>query len=69
MDDTKILVKAAHELYDKLSIIQMMYTERQTAICKIIEFYGPQDLKKIDKYLNIIDKLYELEDSDTFNWE
>jgi hypothetical protein len=64
MDDLEMLVNAAHDLYEEISIFEAMdASDRQTAIDNIIEYYGPQDMGKIEKYLTIIDKIKAWEEN------
>lgn len=63
MDDIENLVYTAHDLYNEFSIFEVIDSDRKDAINKIIEHYGPQDLKKIEKYLTIINKIKVWEES------
>ena len=51
------LIWQAHALYGKTSIFEVMDVDRNAAIERMIEIYGPADLERIERYFAVLDRI------------
>jgi hypothetical protein len=61
-DPYEELVKKAHTLFNRTSIFDVMDVDRATAFLRLIDEYGPPDIKRIEQYLSILDRMRKIED-------
>jgi hypothetical protein len=58
MDQIDFLIDRAHRLFDKTSVFEVIdLSTRQEAVKVLREFYGQVDDEKVDRYLEILDRL------------
>ena len=58
MDQIKFLVDQAHDLFDEISVFDVIdLPTREDAVKRIVELCGPVDMGKVDRYLSILDRL------------
>jgi len=57
-DQIEMLVEQAHRLFGKTSVYEVFdLSNRREAIRTLVEFYGPVDMGRVDRYLFILDQL------------
>lgn len=69
MDQIESLVDRAHRLFGETSVFEVIdLPSRKEAIRTIVKFFGPVDVEKVDRYLDILDRLRrEIGESETKN--
>ena len=57
-DQIEMLVDQAHRLFGRTSIFEVFdLSNRREVIRTLVEFYGPVDMGKVDRFLFILDQL------------
>lgn len=52
------LIDLAHDLIDEISVFEVMeLPTKKEAIKVLVDLYGPLDVGKVDRYLEIIERL------------
>lgn len=60
-DQIEMLVEQAHCLFGESSIFEVFdLPSRREALRILVEFYGPVDVEKVDRYLFILDQLRDV---------
>ena len=49
------LICAAHAIFSENSVHEVIDLDRQSAVERLIDFYGPEiDMEKVDRYLAVV---------------
>lgn len=57
-DHIEHLIDLAHDLFDEISVFEVMDLPTKKEASKVfVEFYDPVDMGKVDRYLDILDRL------------
>ena len=66
MDQIEFLIDQAHDLFDEISVFDLIdLPTREDAIKGLVDLYGPVDMGKVERYLDILDRLRgEMENAD-----
>ena len=53
------LIRQAHSLYAENSVFEVIDADRDAAVERMIEIYGPTDRGKLERYFLILDQIRE----------